>query len=86
MEHKADEKYPIVSAASIVAKHERDRLIEELKSKLGDFGSGYPSDSKTRRFLMELMRSRGIDNPYIRSSWRTLAKIAQRKLDEFING
>ena len=86
LEHKADEKYPIVSAASIVAKHERDRLIEELKSKLGDFGSGYPSDSKTRRFLMELMRSRGIDNPYIRSSWRTLAKIAQRKLDEFING
>jgi len=86
LEHKADEKYPIVSAASIVAKHERDRLIEELKSKLGDFGSGYPSDSKTRRFLMELMRSRGIDNPYIRSSWRTLTKIAQRKLDEFING
>ena len=86
LEHKADEKYPVVSAASIVAKNERDRLIEELKLKLGDFGSGYPSDSKTRRFLMELIRSREMDNPHIRSSWRTLAKIAQRKLDEFING
>ncbi len=84
LEHKADEKYPIVSAASIIAKCERDRLIEELKSELGDFGSGYPSDGRTRRFLMELMRSRGIDSPHIRSSWRTLAKIAQRKLDDFI--
>ena len=44
LEHKADEKYPIVSAASIIAKHERDSLIERLKIELGDFGSGYPSE------------------------------------------
>lgn len=84
LEHKADENYPIVSAASIIAKCERDRLIEELKPELGDFGSGYPSDIKTRKFLMELARSRGMNCPHIRSSWRTLAKISQMKLDEFI--
>ncbi|MDW8021800.1 MAG: ribonuclease HII [Nitrososphaerota archaeon] len=83
LEHKADEKYPIVSAASIIAKCERDRLIDGLKSELGDFGSGYPSDIKTRKFLMDLIISRGMSCPHIRSSWRTMSKIVQRRLDEF---
>jgi len=84
LEHKADEKYPIVSAASIIAKCERDRLIEELKAKLGDFGSGYPSDPKTRNFLLEMLKTGNINSEYVRSSWKTLSKVAQRKLDEFV--
>jgi len=52
-EHKADEKYIEVGAASIIAKVRRDSIIEELKKKYGDFGSGYPSDPKTQRFLDE---------------------------------
>jgi len=48
--HKADKIYPIVSAASIVAKVERDREINKLKNKYGDFGSGYASDKKNCRF------------------------------------
>jgi len=83
LEHKADEKYPVVSAASIIAKCERDRLIEELRAKIGDFGSGYPSDPRTRSFLMEAMRSGSMAGEYVRSSWRTLSRIAQRRLDEF---
>jgi ribonuclease HII len=50
--HKADVKYPVVSAASIIAKVTRDAEIEKLKEKLGvDFGSGYPADPKTKKFL-----------------------------------
>lgn len=51
VEHKADVNWPIVSAASILAKVTRDREIEELKKKYGDFGSGYASDPKTKEFL-----------------------------------
>ncbi len=50
-QHHADRVYPIVSAASIVAKVERDKEIKRLKEQYGDFGSGYPADPKTMRFL-----------------------------------
>ncbi|MEM4396416.1 MAG: ribonuclease HII [Candidatus Woesearchaeota archaeon] len=50
--HKADEKYKIVSAASIVAKVMRDNIIEEIKKSINfDFGSGYPADERTIDFL-----------------------------------
>lgn len=83
LEHKADQKYPVVSAASIVAKCERDKLIEKLKAELGDFGSGYPSDPKTRNFLIQALKKGGLKSGHIRSTWKTLSKLAQRKLDEF---
>ena len=51
-EHKADLNYPIVSAASIIAKVTRDREIEKIKKEIGiDFGSGYPADPRTKEFL-----------------------------------
>ncbi len=86
LEHKADEKYPVVSAASIIAKYERDRLIEKLKAELGDFGSGYPSDPKTRSFLLDRLKRGKIEDSHIRSSWKTLSKVAQLKLDDFSQG
>ncbi|MGA2665273.1 MAG: ribonuclease HII [Nitrososphaerales archaeon] len=46
-EHRADRNYVVVSAASIVAKVERDRAVEALRSVHGEFGSGYPSDEET---------------------------------------
>lgn len=83
LEHKADQKYPVVSAASIIAKCERDKLIEGLKAELGDFGSGYPSDPRTRSFLIQALRRGDLRSQHVRSTWKTLSKLAQRKLDEF---
>ena len=52
LEHKADMNYPVVSAASIIAKVTRDNEIEKIKKKIKiDFGSGYMADSKTVDFL-----------------------------------
>lgn len=52
VEHKADFNYPIVGAASIIAKVTRDLEIERLKQKFRiDFGSGYPADPFTKQFL-----------------------------------
>ena len=54
LEHKADVNYPVVSAASILAKVTRDNEIEKIKKRIGiDFGSGYMSDSRTVEFLKE---------------------------------
>lgn len=74
-EHKADSKYPIVSAASIIAKVERDRVISEYHKKYGDFGSGYPSDPKTVEFVKNLVRNNKELPPIIRKSWASVKKI-----------
>ena len=49
VEPEADLKYPIVGAASIVAKVLRDAQLPKLID--GEVGSGYPSDPKTRKWL-----------------------------------
>ena len=76
VEHKADHHYTIVGAASIIAKTTRDKLIKDLQSKLGiDFGSGYPSDPKTRSFLKEYFLETGSFPNIARTHWKTLDKI-----------
>jgi ribonuclease HII len=53
-EHKADLNWPQASAASILAKVTRDAEIEKMKKELRvDFGSGYPSDPLTKKFIKE---------------------------------
>lgn len=84
VEHKADINYIIVSAASIIAKCEREKEIAKIKKKYGDCGPGYQSNETTQRFIKE-----NFDKyPEIfRRSWTTWkdhdnAK-KQKKLDEF---
>jgi ribonuclease HII len=69
-----DRDMVITGAASIIAKVTRDREIEQLKKQIGvNFGSGYPSDKKTRTFLKTLNKA---DLPaYVRKSWSTWNKI-----------
>ena len=75
-EHKADEKYPIVSAASIIAKVQRDLLVKQLGQKTGaDIGSGYPADPKTIRFLEGWVQEHGLLPEFARSSWETSRRI-----------
>lgn len=74
--HRADTIYPVVSAASILAKVHRDELIEELKKELGmDFGSGYPSDPKTKQFLKDWYQEHGSLPDIVRHSWKTAENI-----------
>jgi ribonuclease HII len=84
-EHKADAKYPVVSAASIIAKVTRDTEIERLKKVVGmDFGSGYPADPKTQEFLKN-----NWNNPdpkvqaLFRKSWASFKTASQKKMDDY---
>jgi len=84
-EHKADVKYTVVAAASILAKVTRDREIEKIKQKIKiDFGSGYPADEKTQTFLKHYH----LNYPEIfRKTWASYKNIlkgkSQKKLGEF---
>ncbi|WP_290596365.1 MULTISPECIES: ribonuclease HII [unclassified Archaeoglobus] len=81
-EHKADEKYPLVAAASIIAKVEREKEIEELKEKLGDFGSGYASDPRTREVLRGWI-TKGKLPSCVRRRWKTISNLKQQTLEDF---
>ena len=75
-EHKADVNYAIVSAASIVAKVERDRDVADLRALHGDFGSGYPSDPDTISFLRSWVKRESSQPEFARKSWKTWDRIA----------
>ncbi|MEM0026619.1 MAG: ribonuclease HII [Ignisphaera sp.] len=74
-EFKADSKYVVVGAASIVAKVLRDKHIESLKAIYGNFGSGYPSDRKTIEWLKNYYRLHKEIPPIVRRSWATVKKL-----------
>jgi len=78
-EHHADEKFPVVSAASIVAKVTRDRAIATLGKKYGEIGSGYPSDPVTIRFLNAWIDEHRTPPPIARKSWKTISAILAKK-------
>ncbi|MEM3404006.1 MAG: ribonuclease HII [Nitrososphaeria archaeon] len=82
-EHHADQNYVVVSAASVVAKVTRDRRIEELASRYGFFGSGYPSDPRTMKFLEDWIRARSVLPDFVRKSWKSLKKVGVKKIDEY---
>ncbi|KZC14589.1 PREDICTED: ribonuclease H2 subunit A [Dufourea novaeangliae] len=78
---KADSTYPIVSAASICAKVSRDHAIRAWQFCEGDikaeYGSGYPNDPETKRWLSE-----NVDPVFgfprlVRFSWSTAEKILE---------
>lgn len=60
--HKADRDNVLVGAASIVAKVTRDSIVDDVKRRYGDFGSGYPSDGRTRRFIRHLFTSGAVED------------------------
>lgn len=77
-QNKADVRVPIVSAASIIAKVERDKLMARVNRKyrlLGLVGSGYPADPATKQFLITYYTRRGRWPKEVRTSWQTLTPI-----------
>ena len=82
--HKADAKIDVVAAASIIAKETREREVEKIKGEIGDFGSGYPSDEKTIKFLKTFFADNGKWPTGTRKSWKTLERIRPVKtLEDF---
>lgn len=72
--HKADANYPVVSAASVLAKLKREEEIERIIKLTGvDFGSGYSSDPRAIKALQENKTNKEFLN-YARIHWSTFEK------------
>jgi ribonuclease H, mammalian HI/archaeal HII subfamily len=82
-EHKADSKYPVVSAASIIAKVVRDREVKKIEKSLRiRIGSGYPSDSKTIDAVRGNLTNSALLS-HVREHWSTMRSIKQTKISYF---
>ena len=81
-EHKADINYPVVSAASVIAKVERDAEIKKLSEKFGDVGSGYPHDDETIAFLRKYLLKYNELPPFARKSWETIKALQSEKFQK----
>jgi len=90
--HKADDTYPIVGAASIIAKTTRDEIVHKIAADLEkrlnlSLGSGYPADPITKKFLKTWVETYGKLPPHARHSWKTAQNLVKgnniRKLDDF---
>jgi ribonuclease HII len=92
VENYLDESVLAVSAASIIAKVNRDEAIKEIEIEAGHpVGVGYPHDERTIQFVEKLIKERGKNlPPYVRRSWITTQMLQeknwQKKLKDFILG
>ena len=75
--HHADSRFIVVSAASILAKVTRDRAIARLR-KDHDLGSGYPSDTKTIKFVKQYYKNQKTIPNFVRKSWKPTKKIIDK--------
>jgi ribonuclease HII len=85
--HKADRDFPIVSAASVVAKVRRDAALAQLRQTAGEpIGSGYPSDPETRECVERHARDGGRVPPWMRRSWETVQRVKRARPARTLEG
>ncbi len=78
-ENYADVKYPVCSAASILAKVERDKEIERIKKIVNyDIGVGYSHDYKSIEFVKKCLAEKK-HLEFIRHSWITTIALKKKR-------
>jgi len=80
MEPKADLNHPVVGAASIFAKTDRDDQLDALKLEHGELGSGYPSDPKVKNWLASHAATHTPWPSFVRTRWETVRRFEQLRL------
>ena len=83
---KADSRFPVVSAASICAKVIRDDILSKwdfeephLKGAEKGWGSGYPGDAQTKKWLVDNCDHLFGFPTVVRFSWKTTSNILEER-------
>ncbi len=85
VENYSDETYPVVSAASIIAKVSRDEAVNEIKKQVNfDFGVGYSHDKRTIEFVKKLVNEMKELPTFVRRTWSTVQEMKKQSLQQKI--
>ncbi len=83
VEHKADINFVFCSAASIIAKCERESEMDEIRKRYGNCGPGYTSNHTTQKFIKENFER----YPEIfRKSWVSYRQLASSRKQKRLAG
>jgi ribonuclease HII len=83
----ADRDFPLVGAASIVAKVRRDAALARLQRSVGaPLGSGYPADARTVAYLEAAVRPGRPVPPWVRGSWSTTQRVMAARSRRTLEG
>lgn len=79
VEEKADDNYLEAKLASIIAKRERERLMNNIAKKYGDIGSGNAGDLVTKKWLEEWKKSGKPWPWFVKQSFKTVRELDGKK-------
>jgi ribonuclease HII len=78
-ENYCDKNHPVCSAASVIAKVERDAEVEKIKKIVDfNFGVGYPHDARSIEFVEKALKEKK-HLEFIRHSWVTVDGLKEKK-------
>ena len=97
VENKADEKYAVCQAASVVARKERFEEIRNINKEFGVQdesgkmvypGSGNANNPQTEKYLEAFTKLHSPNNlpPFVRRKWSNVKKFLQKKSSQKISG
>jgi len=86
LEHKADVNFPVVSAASIIAKQIRDSELDKIGKKFGiELGVGYTHDERSIKSVRDNLKNDEFLK-HVTKSWITFSRIKKEKEQKGLMG